>query len=187
MRISPWSPTRRFRPPYAAAVALVLAGLVGVMTVLFATPPTTIRGMAEVVDGDTLRIGGTRIRLLGIDAPERDQPCTRADGTVWDCGVAARDFAVSLVGRSVVVCTSTGRDRYGRSLAKCDVGGTDLAAGIVAAGWAVAELPYAPVEAQARAARFGIWSGTFVAPADWRRDHGQGLGSFFDWVRSWFP
>jgi endonuclease YncB( thermonuclease family) len=32
-----------------------------------------ISGNAHVIDGDTLEIGGTKIRLQGIDAPEADQ------------------------------------------------------------------------------------------------------------------
>ena len=32
-------------------------------------------GQASVIDGDTLEIHGTRIRLWGIDAPESNQFC----------------------------------------------------------------------------------------------------------------
>ena len=31
-------------------------------------------GQASVIDGDTLEIHGTRIRLWGVDAPESSQP-----------------------------------------------------------------------------------------------------------------
>ena len=34
-----------------------------------------VRGRAEVIDGDTLAIGATRVRLFGIDAPEAGQRC----------------------------------------------------------------------------------------------------------------
>ena len=36
-----------------------------------------ISGIAKVIDGDTIRIDGKKIRLLGIDAPERDQKCKK--------------------------------------------------------------------------------------------------------------
>ena len=42
-----------------------------------------------VVDGDTLRIDGERIRLHGIDAPEAGQTCARPDGGTWNCGASA--------------------------------------------------------------------------------------------------
>ena len=38
-----------------------------------------VSGRAQVIDGDSLEIGGTRTRLFGIDAPERGQGC-QADG-----------------------------------------------------------------------------------------------------------
>ena len=45
-------------------------------------------GQASVIDGDTLDIHGTRIRIWGIDAPESDQLC-RKDGTQYRCGAQA--------------------------------------------------------------------------------------------------
>jgi len=33
-----------------------------------------LKGKCHVIDGDTLVIKGTKIRLAGIDAPELDQP-----------------------------------------------------------------------------------------------------------------
>jgi endonuclease YncB( thermonuclease family) len=38
-----------------------------------------LAGQASVIDGDTLEIHGTRIRLWGIDAPETDQLCRNED------------------------------------------------------------------------------------------------------------
>ena len=48
-----------------------------------------VTGVPRIVDGDTIAIGETKIRLEGIDAPETDQLCFDAKGgrwTVWDCG-----------------------------------------------------------------------------------------------------
>jgi endonuclease YncB( thermonuclease family) len=45
-----------------------------------ASPPPAIVGKAWVIDGDTINISGTHIRLEGIDAPELDQPCTDSKG-----------------------------------------------------------------------------------------------------------
>ena len=48
-----------------------------------------IRGIARVVDGDTIDIGDTRIRLEGIDAPEAGQTCKRKWFGSWPCGAVA--------------------------------------------------------------------------------------------------
>ena len=49
---------------------------------LFTAAPALadITGPARVVDGDTLRVDGAKIRLSEIDAPERRQTCKRASG-----------------------------------------------------------------------------------------------------------
>ena len=47
-------------------------------------------GIARVIDGDTLEIGGKRIRLHGIDAPERRQSCEDAGGNVHRHGWVRR-------------------------------------------------------------------------------------------------
>ena len=38
---------------------------------------TIISGIAEVVDGDTIKINSNKIRLFGIDAPEKKQKCRK--------------------------------------------------------------------------------------------------------------
>jgi hypothetical protein len=45
-----------------------------------------LRGIAKVVDGDTLRIEGIPVRLNSIDAPETDQLCQREGRRPWLCG-----------------------------------------------------------------------------------------------------
>ena len=52
------------------------------------TAGATVSGPARVVDGDTLEVRGTRVRLHGIDAPESKQRC-RSAGRTWPCGYEA--------------------------------------------------------------------------------------------------
>lgn len=143
-----------------------------------------ISGPAYAVDGDTLRLAESSVRLLGIDAPEIDQPCTDATGVSWACGEAARDSLASLVEGNEVRCMPTGRDTYGRILARCTLGQDDLGAELVSLGFALSEREYFPQQAEARAEKRGVWAGEFAAPRVWReRTQGSDL---LAWIRSWF-
>ena len=132
-----------------------------------------VSGIATVIDGDTLEVHGRRIRLHGIDAPESGQTCTTAAGRTWRCGRRAALALAVHIGRTPVRCTPRGSDRYGRMIAVCRLGGEDLNGWMVAQGLALAyrrySRDYVADEARARAARRGIWQGTFIAPRDWRR------------------
>lgn len=138
---------------------------------------TPIVGPAVIVDGDTIRIGDTRIRLWGIDAPERRQSCTMDDGAV-SIGEAARDYLTDIIGGRELVCERRDVDRYGRTVARCTVDGVDVAAAMVTAGWAWAYTRYAgdlyvAQQESAEAAERGLWAGAAVCelPSEWRADH----------------
>jgi endonuclease YncB( thermonuclease family) len=133
-----------------------------------------IQGRASVVDGDTLEVKGTRIRLFGIDAPESAQTCLEQSGKTYRCGQRAAFALADKVGARVVSCQPTGKDRYDRVVARCSVAGEDLQAWMVRNGHALAfrrySKAYRPYEAEAKAAKAGMWNGSFEAPWDWRRD-----------------
>ena len=133
---------------------------------------TALSGRPRVVDGDTIDVGGARVRLHGIDAPESGQSCV-AQGARWPCGRRATRALAGRVGGRTVVCEERDRDRYGRIVAVCRQGGRDINAWLVAEGWALAyrrySREYVDEESTARAARKGVWRGEFVAPWDWRR------------------
>ncbi|MBT4052868.1 MAG: thermonuclease family protein [Bacteroidetes Order II. Incertae sedis bacterium] len=128
--------------------------------------------MPKITDGDTIRIGSTRIRLHGIDAPEAKQTCT-ADGKEWRCGWEATNTLANIVGRHWVTCTKRDTDRYGRVVAVCRAGPINLNAWMVGNGWAVAYRRYSKDyirdEDDARRGRKGMWRGEFVMPWEWRR------------------
>ena len=127
-----------------------------------------VEGDVTVIDGDSLRIRDTEIRLAGVDAPEYHQTCSRS-GRSYPCGRVARDALVGIVAHQTIACRITGRDRYGRSLASCRVGEADLGATLVERGLAVAYGGYVREEAVARAQSLGLWAGEFELPSEWRR------------------
>ena len=131
-----------------------------------------LTGIPKITDGDTIRIGNTRIRLHGVDAPEATQTCT-ADGKEWRCGWEATNALANIVGRHWVTCSKYDMDRYGRIVAVCRAGPIDLNAWMVGNGWAVAyrrySKDYVRDEQEAKAARKGMWRGEFMMPWDYRR------------------
>lgn len=111
--------------------------LASALVALLALPSQalTLAGrVVKVADGDTITImvndHKERIRLLGIDTPEKKQP-------VW--GPAAKDFTTRLVmGQEVRVETDVEqRDRYGRVLGYVYVGRTFVNLELVRRGYAM--------------------------------------------------
>ena len=140
--------------------------------------PFSISGnlkITHVSDGDSLRSGTLRIRLFGVDAPEKKQKCTNLDGQQWDCGIAAQKALRQLV-KSVpqISCDLMDVDRYSRLVMRCYAGGTDVAAALVRAGLALAYRQYSTLyskdENAAKAAKAGIWGGSFTKPWAWRQN-----------------
>jgi endonuclease YncB( thermonuclease family) len=129
------------------------------------------------VDGDTIDIQGTRIRLHGIDAPELSQQCRR-DGVLYACGEDAKAALGRIIGGVKVACDPRDHDRYGRTIAACVAHGLDVGREMVRQGRAVAytrySLAYIIDEVAARAARRALWAGDFENPEDWRRHHDRG-------------
>jgi endonuclease YncB( thermonuclease family) len=136
-----------------------------------------ISGVPRIVDGDTLEIGTTKIRLASIDAPESDQVCLNANRERWTCGIEARDRLAVHIGSHPIDCAPAGFDTYGRTLATCTLAGENLNAWMVRQGWALAFVryskEYASDEEAARSAGRGLWSGAFIAPWDWRHRNRQ--------------
>lgn len=130
------------------------------------------------IDGDTLRAGdGGEYRLFGIDAPELHQTCKESNGKSWACGRAAKAKLTTLIKGGDVKCEDRAKDRYGRTVAVCSAQGVaDLGQSLVAQGYAI-DLggapgnPYQSEETEAKAAKRGIWRGTFERPSDWRQAH----------------
>ena len=102
-----------------------------------------------VVDGDTVEVTvdgvRERVRLLGIDTPERGR-CGAEEAT-------ARLKDLLTPGQITVVQDpiADARDRYGRLLSYIEVDGTDVGETLVAEGYAVAWWPKtAPVPSRAQ-------------------------------------
>ena len=173
-------PASRNRPAVILGIAARIGAAVFCIALAFAAPAQAepserlvVQGQARAVDGDTIDVEGTRIRLHGIDAPETRQNCTAADGSAWACGRYAAAVLAAAVADADVACTARGRDRYQRMVATCWVGAVEVGHAMVAQGMALADQrfgrAYGAVEETARTAALGLWAGSFEAPWEWRR------------------
>ena len=153
------------------AIANLAAAILAICS-SYPAAPQEFTGIASVIDGDTIEIHGTRIRLHGIDAPEGGQVCM-ADNAQWRCGQQAALALDARISSRPVTCSERDVDRYGRIVAVCSSAGEDLNAWMVTEGWALAyrrySLDYVDEEAAAATARRSMWRGEFVAPWDWRQ------------------
>jgi endonuclease YncB( thermonuclease family) len=179
-------PARRW-PVLLAAVLLIGGALVAAR--LDPLPPR-FTGEARASDGDSLRLGTDRVRLLGLDAPELDQVCWRENGMEWPCGRAARDHLAALLSHGAIACTTRGTDKFGRFLATCENAlGDDVGASLVANGFAIARDAYGREDSAARAEKRGLWNGRHTDPRTWREegpasDPGRGLfEELWTWLR----
>lgn len=135
------------------------------------------------MDGDTVVVLSdgkpVRVRLAGIDAPEKKQPFG---------DVSKKSLAALAWGREVIIVTKK-NDRYGRAVVRVMVceddpcqRTTDAKLAQIERGLAwhykhyEKEQPveereaYARAKDEARATRLGMWSGVDpVAPWDWRK------------------
>ena len=138
--------------------------------------PVEFTGVVKIVDGDTVAIENTKIRLLGIDAPEMDQLCIDEGSKWWTCGISARDALIDHTAGAAWTCRGSGKDRFGRLLADCAVNGENIGAWMVRNGWVMSFVRYSHMydqeEADARSAKIGLWSGAFIAPWEWRNRTG---------------
>lgn len=97
----------------------------------------------QVVDGDTLRCGSTRVRLSGIDAPELPGHCRPGRDCTPGDPYASTDNLRQLIGGGSIDCRQTDIDDYGRVVALCSAAGRDLSCEQVRGGFAVKR--YAPL------------------------------------------
>ena len=148
------------------------------------TPPapaaaaTVAEGAARVLDGNTIVVGGTKVRLDAIDAPELSQIC-RIDGRTYDCGEVAKGYLLDSVMGRRITCALAKREGDDRTFGTCRVAGTDPATvtslneRMILAGWALADRRVSEAftrhEGIAQRERRGMWAGQFLQPFRWRQ------------------
>ena len=104
------------------------------------------KGKAIVVDGDTIKIKGKKIRFSGIDAPEsyyrgKKQTCIEYNKKVF-CGKISKDKLIERIGNNSVNCKiEENKDKYNRSIGECFIKEKSLSVFMVRNGYAF-DWPY---------------------------------------------
>ena len=134
-------------------------------------PGDTIAGKAFVIDGDTIRVSGSTIRLAALDAPEVDQVAKHQHGYWFKQGQRVKSALIQEIGGKVVRVSVEGYDRYERVLGTVTCNGKDVGEWLVRNGHAIAAYGerYRQVELDAQRAQRGMWGhAARYDPRDWR-------------------
>ena len=132
----------------------------------------------KIMDGDTIKINGEKIRFSGIDAPEsyyygKRQVCYLDEIEVF-CGKLSKGKLEEKIGTNPISCErEKNKDRYGRTLAECFVKGESLSKFMVRTGYAFAYIRYSKKyiedEEYAKVNKLGLWTMKFEYPWEWRK------------------
>ena len=137
-----------------------------------------LSGYVRVIDADTIDVGGVRVRLHAIDAPEEDQICQTEQGVDFACGAWASAQVLDRFGGTYARCAQTDTDRYGRVVAICQVDSVDMGQEIVSQGWAFAYrrygMDYDLDEKSAYVADRGLHGLRVQSPAQFRKTRAKG-------------
>jgi endonuclease YncB( thermonuclease family) len=145
----------------------ILAGVIftGVCASLAVSEPSTLTGPPFVIDGDTLVINSTHIRLWGIDAPEMHQPF----------GPQAKQMLQSMGGP--ITCNQKAVDKYKRIVAQCFIDKVDVGSKLVSLGYAwdytqYSKGYYKQEQMTAQKEHLGLWQQSNPQPP-WEFRHGH--------------
>ena len=145
----------------------------------------SISGIAEVIDGDTIKIEKKKIRLFGIDAPEKKQKCKKPWLTIlfmtfnkdYPCGEISTLKLKNKINNKFITCKSSNKDRYKRFIAECFKGKTNINRWMVRNGYAIVYKKYSKkylaAENLAKNEKLGLWVGSFES-------HGNGEKKLID-------
>ncbi len=132
----------------------------------------------KVIDGDTIKLNGEKIRFAGIDAPEsnyrgKKQTCILNNEEVF-CGQLSKDKLIEKIGNNRVNCKiEKKKDKYKRLVGECFIKDESLSVFMVRNGYAF-DWPYyskgkfAKDQEYAMMNKLGLWSMKFEFPWDWK-------------------
>ena len=159
---------RKLSQIYTPYIIFILTFIIPLINTLSAeeTEITAPSYQVKVVDGDSLEINSTRIRLQGIDAPEYTQTCKTSKKSPYSCGKNSIEYLKELINNKTIKCISHGQDQYKRELCTCYADSININQELVKQGHAISYLSdeYQEDETFAKKHQLGIWQGDFIHP-----------------------
>ena len=156
-------------------------------------PQTFTARVTYVCDGDSMWVKPrwghrTKLRLIGMDAPETEQAFGRD----------ATEVLTKKIGGTTVFVTAVGVDPYGRLISRVQLGKTDVSEFMIKEGlaWPYTRyfsrlsqndvVRYTAAGDSARKARRGLWQETNpLPPWTWREQHRSWWSRFLFWFTRW--
>ena len=124
---------------------------------VYSSEKNIAKGRAVIIDGDTIKINGERIRFGGIDTPERE-------------GIGhqfSKEKLKEKIGKKIVVCVrEKNKDYWKRTVAECFINDESLSSFMVINGYACdyvkySKKKYAKEQEYAKTNKMGIWKMKF--------------------------
>ena len=142
----------------------------------------SISGKADIIDGDSIKIKGQSIRLVGIDAPEKKQLCKKpylnlfifTFSKSYPCGETSTNSLKKFINNQIILCKiEEKKDFFKRYLGTCFKDKSNINSWLVKNGHALAFRKYSKKylneELYAKNNKIGLWQGTFEMPWEWRK------------------
>lgn len=169
-----WRPAREHSVWLSGLATIFILGLLTVS----APAQADVSGPACVENGGLISIHGKRsgghcvdgtpVRLYGVLAPALAQECRAGEGQTWRCGLAAAAALLQAVKDREVVCRGNSTNAKGQLIAICFINGRSVNQFMIELGWAEADRSvtsmFNDIEAEARAAKRGLWSSDYLTP-----------------------
>ena len=164
-------------------LSLTLSSLVIIILFFFSFSYSDEKNIAKgkivVVDGDTVKINGKKIRFGGIDAPEsyyrgKKQTCIEDNKKVF-CGQISKDKLIEKIGTNFVNCKiEKNKDIYKRLVGECFIKEESLSVFMVRNGYAFdwprySKGKFANEQEYAKMNKLGFWNMKFEYPWIWKK------------------
>lgn len=155
---------------------LTITALANPVTASPTSEPSYEAKVIAITDGDTIKVltntkEQVKIRIYGIDAPEKKQAF----------GSKAKDFLSSLIFGSTVTVKPTGKDIYGRTIARIYNADRDIGLAMIECGYAwwykqysKKETDYKRAQERAKKQQLGLWADSNpIEPSKFRKHKGE--------------